>query len=180
MYANKFTPLDETPGQLACGAFFFGIRSCEYLTVTGKRKTKRLKVKNIRFLKNCIEVKNKKSPLLKYADSIAVTFEFQKNRQKNVTVSQPHSGKEICPVIIWAQIVQRILSYNESSEDTAVNAILIGKKISYIKSGEILNHIKHMINNMEGLGFTGDEVGTHSIRSSLAMALYLKNGQYQL
>ena len=46
---NKFTPLDEALGELACGAFFFGMRSCEFLTVTGKRKTKRLKVRNIRF-----------------------------------------------------------------------------------------------------------------------------------
>ena len=38
----------------------------------------------------------------------------------------------------------------------------------------MLAHIKHTVNNMDGLGFNGDEVGTHSIRSSLAMALYLK------
>ena len=52
LYDNKFTPLDEAMGELACGAFFFGMRSCEYLAVTGKtRKTKRLKIRNIRFFK---------------------------------------------------------------------------------------------------------------------------------
>ena len=38
----------------------------------------------------------------------------------------------------------------------------------------MMRHLKHTVDNMSGLGFTGREVGTHSIRSSLAMALYLK------
>ena len=37
----------------------------------------------------------------------------------------------------------------------------------------MLKQIRHTVNNMSGLGFTGEEVGTHSIRASLAMALYL-------
>ena len=173
LHENRFTPLDEVLGQLACGAFFFGMRSCEYLTVAGTRKTKRLKIKNIRFFKNNEELVDKRSPLLRYADTVSITFEFQKNRQKNMTVSQPRSGKEICPVIIWAKIVQRILQYKGSSEHTSVNAIFIGGKLRYVTSGEMLKQIKHTVDNMTGLGFTGDDVGTHSIRASLAMALYL-------
>ena len=38
----------------------------------------------------------------------------------------------------------------------------------------MLNHLKHTVDSMTGLGFTGKDVGTYSIRSSLAMALYLK------
>lgn len=37
----------------------------------------------------------------------------------------------------------------------------------------MLQHIRHTVNNMSVLGFKGDEVGIHSICSSLAMALYL-------
>ena len=29
LYNNRFTPLDKELGQLACGAFFFGLQSCE-------------------------------------------------------------------------------------------------------------------------------------------------------
>ena len=75
---DTFTPLSEALGQLGCGAFFFGMRSCEYLSVTGTRKTKRLKIRNIRFFKNNIEIKDKRSPVLKYADTVSITFEFQK------------------------------------------------------------------------------------------------------
>ena len=46
---NKFTPKDEALGQLATGAFFFGMRSCEYLTVTGPRKTRQLTVETCDF-----------------------------------------------------------------------------------------------------------------------------------
>ena len=112
LYENNFTPMDEAMGQLACGAFFFGMRSCEYLVVAGeKRKTKRLKIRNIRFFKNNVEIRDKTSALILFADTVSITFEFQKNKQKNITVTQPRSGKRICPVIIWAKIVRRVLSY---------------------------------------------------------------------
>ena len=170
---NKFTPIDEAMGQLATGAFFFGMRSCEYLTVRGRRKTRQLTVNEVRFFKNNIELKDKRNPLIQYADTVAVTFVFQKNKKKMVTVSQPRSGKQICPVRIWAKIVMRILSYEGTSENTKVNAVEIGKVLKYVTGEEMLKHLRHTVNNMTGLGFNGSEVGTHSIRSSLAMALYL-------
>jgi hypothetical protein len=76
-------------------------------------------------------------------------------------------------VIIWAKIILRVLSYEGASEETFVNAVMMGKKISFIKRDEMLTHIRHTVDNMSGLGFKGKDVGTHSIRSSLAMALYL-------
>ena len=116
---------------------------------------------------------DKRSPVLRYTDTVSITFELQKNKQKNITVSQPRSGHNICPVIILAQIIQRVLSYKGSSADTSVNAIQVEKSRGYIKATEMFNHIVHTVNNTTGLGFTGKDVGTHSVRSSLAMALYL-------
>ena len=174
LHDNTFTPLDEAMGQLACGAFFFGMRSCEYLTVQGTRKTKRLKLRNIRFFKNNVQIPDQRSPLVLMANSVSITFEFQKNRQKMVTVTQPRSGKKICPVLMWGKIVQRILSYKGTSENTPVNAVTVGKKIHFVRASELCNHLSHTVDNMTGLGFSGKDVGTHSIRSSLAMALYLK------
>ena len=176
MYTNNFTPLDTALGQLACGAFFFGMRSCEYLTVRGERKTKRLRIENIRF-RNKVELTNKNSPLILYADSVSITFIFQKNKQKNITVTQPRSGKNICPVYIWGSIVRRILTYEGTSGDIYVNAVKIGSKLHFITSYEMMRHLKTTVDNISGLGFTGKDVGTHSIRSSLAMALYLKKRQ---
>ena len=90
-----------------------------------------------------------------------------------ITVTQPRSGKTICPVRIWAKIILRIMSYKGSSDRTKVNAVLVGKRLTYVTRAAMLKHIRHTVDNMTGLGFTGADVGTHSIRSSLAMALYL-------
>ena len=171
---NTFTPLDEALGQLATGAFFFGMRSCEYLSVRGGRKTIILVVSGIRFFKNNVEIKNKKDTVTQFADTVSITFIFQKNKKKNVTITQPKSGKQLCPVKIWSSITHRILSYKGTTEKTSVNAVMIGKKLHYITRDEMFNHLRHTVDNMTGLGFTGKDVGTHSIRSSLAMALYLK------
>ena len=51
--------------------------------------------------------------------------------------------------------------------------MVVGKKWHYIKASEMFEHIFNTVNLMMGLGFTGDDVGNHSIRSSLVMALYL-------
>ena len=102
-----------------------------------------------------------------------MTFVFQKNKKKMVCVTQPRSGKKICPVVIWAKIILRILKYKGTSEKTKINVVKIGDLLYHIKREDLLKHIRHTVDNMSGLGFTGSEVGTHSIKSSLAMALYL-------
>ena len=170
---NTFTPLDAALGQLACGAFFFGMRSCEYLTVTGQRKTKRLTIGNIRFFKHNQEITDKQSAMILFAETVSITFEFQKNKQRNITVTQPRSGKQLCPVTSWGKIVQRVLSYKGSSSTSPVNTVMIGNKRHYIHSREMMKHLQHTVDNISGLGFTGKDIGTHSIRSSFAMALYL-------
>ena len=173
LLGNTFTPDDEALGQLACGAFFFGMRSCEYLSVAGTRKTRRLRVQDVRFFRNNTEFKNKRDPLVEFSDTVSITFVFQKNKQKNITVTQPRSGKELYPVRVWTKIIQRILSYPKSSESCPVNTVLIGKSIKYITGKEMFKHLGNTVELMDGLGFGKNDVGTHSVRSSFAMALYL-------
>ena len=50
---------------------------------------------------------------------------------------------------------------------------IVPEKMHYVTRDEMMTHLRHRVDNMGGLGFSGAEVGTHSIRSSLAMALYL-------
>ena len=138
-----------------------------------KRKTKRLKIRNIRFFKNNVEIRDNTSALILFAETVSITFEFQKNKLKNITVTQPRSGKKICPVIIWAKIVRRVLSYKGTTLNTYVNTVLVGKTTHFVKASEMYEQILNTVDNMTGLGFTGADVGNHSIRSALAMALYL-------
>ena len=67
-----------------------------------------------------------------------------------------------------------MLSYKGTSKNTPVGAVMLGEKLHYVQASKMFNHISHTVGKMTGLGFTGKDVGTQSIRSSLAMALYLK------
>ena len=80
------TPLDLAISQLACGAFFFAMRSCEYLTVSGlPRRTKLLQLRDIRFyLGNC-ELSHH-DPAITRADSITITFTIQKTNERDASI----------------------------------------------------------------------------------------------
>jgi len=115
------TSLEKAMSELFTGAFFFAMRSCEYLKVAGKRRTKIVTLKNVRFFKGRKELNHSKDKLDK-ADSVSITFELQKRDAKFDTVTHHRSkDKTICPVIIWAKIIKRIRSYPKSSDNTTVN-----------------------------------------------------------
>ena len=71
---------------LLIGAIFFAMRSCEYLETNSKeesRRTKILRVKNIRFVRNNKKV-GYEDPELELSDIVMITYEFQKNDQRDV------------------------------------------------------------------------------------------------
>jgi hypothetical protein len=162
--------------ELFIGAFFFAMRSCEYLNVSGKRKTKILTIKNIRFFKGRSEVHHS-DPALHLATTVSITFEYQKKDTRNDTITQHRSGdKLLCPVRIWAKIVCRILSYPGANQSTQVNAYLSDKKnILHIRGSDLLKRLRQATAAIgkHKLGFTPDQIGLHSARSGAAMAMYL-------
>lgn len=72
-----FTPLDEAMCQLFTVAFFFAMRYCEYLKVSGIHQIKLLTLKNIRLFKGRQELQHNDKHL-KSADTVSFTFEYQK------------------------------------------------------------------------------------------------------
>ena len=64
--------------QLTIPAFFFTMRSCEYLKTTGERRTQSLRLHNL-----VVHRKNKivphDDPQLELADTVTVTFKYQKS-----------------------------------------------------------------------------------------------------
>ena len=73
---------DTAITQLIIGALFFAMRSCEYSTVKGDRKTKRLNVGNIRFYKLINGMNQEIShsfPEIANTDVVSITFVFQNN-----------------------------------------------------------------------------------------------------
>ena len=163
--------------QLAIGAIFFACRGCEYLKVpqSEKRRTKILRLKNIRFFRKGKELSHN-NPWLEFADCVSITFEFQKKDEKNDTVTQMTSGDALlCPVRQWAAIVRRIWSYKGATMDTAVSAVLRHGRIEHITSKEMVKALRAACAAVgwEELGFEEHEIGTHSIRSGAAMAMFL-------
>ena len=160
------------------------MRSCEYLSVTQaeKRRTDILRLRCIRFFKNGKELQHD-DPNLEYADCVSITFEWQKKDERMDTVTQLATGDiTLCPVRIWAAIVKRIRGYPGATCDTPVSAVWRHGQIEFITSKELIAAMQDAVVAIgeESLGFTRHEIGTHSIRSGAAMAMYLGECQATL
>ncbi len=153
------------------------MRSCEYLKVPSQedRKTKLLKLRNIRFFKKGKELPHS-HPSLESAEIVAITFEDQKNREKFETVHLSKSDDSLlCPVKAWAATVKRIHNYPGSTRNTPVNTFLIGKKFYQFSSKDACDSLRSEAGKIgeKILGFKKEDIGTHSVRAGGAMAMYL-------
>jgi hypothetical protein len=137
---RQVTELDIALGQLTIGTAFFACCSCEYSTVPKReeRSTKLLCLQNIRFFKDRHLIPTP-SANLESADSIAITFEMQKNDSKFDTVIHGWTDNPVlCPVLQWAQLVNRILSYPNTTCDTPVCAVRCRGRLDKITSTQVL------------------------------------------
>jgi hypothetical protein len=164
-------------GQLARVGFFFAMRSREYLEVPRAElgRTKLLLIRNIRFVRNGRNISHD-DPALELSDCVAITFEMQKKEEKNDTVHHKSSGDLImCPVRAAAELVRRILGYPGTDGNTPISAILVGSKITQVKSKQMVGVLRDAVQAIgEGvLNIKVDEIGTHSIRSGAAMAMVM-------
>ena len=157
------------------------MRSCEYLKVPGAKdkKTKLLCVRNFRFYLNNKELDHF-DPNLAKAEIISITFEDQKNGDKFETVNLQNSSDPILnPVVAWATTITRIVKSPGSTKDTPINSYLIGKKFYSITAKNAINALRIAVSSKDesDLGIKAHEIGTHSIRSGGAMAMYLASPQ---
>jgi hypothetical protein len=174
--------LNESEHQLALGqlvviGFFFAMRSREYTKVprAEEGRTKLLALRNMRFIKEG-RVLDHDDPQLEYADFIAVTFEMQKKEDKNDTVHTARTGDPImCPVRAAAKLVQRIRRYPKSNDNTSINTVLVGSRVRLVTSLQVANALRDSVISIgeDLLNIKAEEVGTHSIRSAAAMAMFL-------
>ena len=164
--------------QLATGAFFFAMRSCEYLQTNlaeDKRRTKILRVQDIRFFVKGRQIPHSNTNLA-LSDTVSITFEFQKSDERHETITMHRSGDSmLCPVRSWASIIQRILSYPGTDPSSTVNTIRVEDKLLKLSSSTMLLKLRSAVRALgeEKLGFKAEDIGTHSLRSGAAMALYL-------
>ena len=152
------------------------MRSCEYLSVTGgHRKTKRLRLRNIRFYLSGRELPLSSQKLIT-STTISITFEDQKNDQKNNTITMHSSTHKIlCPVKAWARTVQRVLVSKSATTASFVNTFYDNNKILHVSGTNALHSLRAAAHSIgeSSLGFKISDIGTHSIRSGAAMTMYL-------
>jgi hypothetical protein len=101
---------------------------------------------------------------------------MQKNDKKNNMTTQMVSGNvTLCPVQTVAAIIRRIRSYPGANNDTPISAIWRYDSINQITSKQITNTLRDAISAIgeDSLHIAIHEIGTHSIRSGAAMAMFL-------
>jgi hypothetical protein len=176
---NQTSETKQAISQLIIGAFFFACRSCEYLKVSkpSDKRTKQLTVGNIAFFKDGKALHHiAHTSVLHHADSVSITFETQKNERKFDTVTQWRTSHNIlCPVKQWAAIVTRIRSYEHTSNSTPVSTVLRHNRLDNISAREVILSLQDAVaaHGQDDLRIYRHEIGTHSIRSGAAMAMYL-------
>ena len=86
------------------------------------------------------------------------------------------SGDQVlCPVSAWVSVTRCVLSYPGTNKDSQVNTIFIDNKISIISLSSVRTKLLSAVNNIgiDKLGFKGKDIGRHSVRSEVAMEMYL-------
>jgi hypothetical protein len=169
------SPVDRAVAELAIGAFFFAMRSCEYVHVSGSRCTKPLCLRNLRFFRDN-RVLLHSDPNLASATALTITFEYQKTDVRDETVHQHSTGLPIlCPVRRWAGIVQHILSYPGCNADSPISTVVANDTRKLVTGTFLATQLRAAASRIveDTLGFSPEDIGTHSIQSEAVMAMYL-------
>jgi hypothetical protein len=164
-HKSSISPMDFALCDLFIGAFFFAMRSCEYLRSSGQRKTKLLTLRNIRFFIGNRQISHD-SAILRSADTVSITFEHQKRDVKNDIITHHKTTDNLlCPVKIWSNIVRRLRSYPSSNDETSVNTFFHSDGSNTLFTGTVLLKRLRLAATAIGkdeLEFTANQIGLHS------------------
>ena len=159
-----FTKIDNSIenisiAQLCIGAVFFVIHSCKYLQTNihnKKQYTKTIQLRDLYFYRkgSIIPHNNAKLDL---ADTIIITFEFHKIKERHKSVIIYCSGDPLlCPLQAWASVSRSVLLYPGTNKNSPVYRIYINSKISTISSSILWTKLHSAVDNIDvdRLGFT--------------------------
>ena len=168
------------------------MRSCENSTVKQRGKTKLLTIANIVFgrrdsTRSKIDARHPN--FYQEAFYVSITFISQKHDIPHETRTQSRTDDPIlCPVKIWGRILRRIFhSCPNAPEDTPVNCWFPKPTANnptprprFIRAEDSLKLLResciHPTTKQPFFGYHPRDIGTHSIRSGAAMALFLTPG----
>jgi hypothetical protein len=85
------------------------------------------------------------------------------------------------PVIAWAKTTRQIMNYPGTSRNTSINFYLVDKIPYFFTDKNVIQTLQLAVKKIgeDSSGFKANKIGTHSIRSGGAMAMYLATPQIQ-
>jgi hypothetical protein len=176
IYKKTKDPLRLRFQQLVHMAFFFAMRSCEYLKTSGSRRTQPIRQCDIIFRDQFNRVIPHTDENLHQAESVSITFRFQKRDIRDDTITQSRSGNRyFCPVIACAIIVKQMIADGNKTTDAVFRFLQDNGTFADLHSKSALLLLRHFLREVdsESLNIKPDQCGLHSLRSSSAMAMYL-------
>ena len=174
----KITPVDSIVSDLVLFAFFFAMRSCEYSSVQGPRKTKTVCLKDVQFYSEKLKtVMHFDAKNITGADSVSVTFRDQKNGKKMDTRTVWKSGHpRACAVLTATSLIKRISQFPHLLEENTLLCTIPSNASPKLVTATMIRRRMQSAASLIGaaeLGYKPKDYGTHSIRSGAAMALTL-------
>ena len=174
---QQLSKLNQAIVQITGLGMFFAFRSSEFLKVlqAEQHEMEQLCMRNIRFFKDG-EIIPHTHPNLEFADCVSITFERQKQEDKHNRITHESSGYSVLyPVRFAAGLVWRIWSYKGTDSNTRVSAYISNGVIKHMTSAQVINALCNVVGAIREtrLGIAKHKIGTHSIRSGAAMAMYL-------
>ena len=106
-----------------------------------------------------------------------MTFELQKKNSIFESIAMDRTGAALCPVRTWSSIVKRILRYPREIDDSSVNLVRTNRSYQQLTSRQIRIFFRGAFRSLgeQRISKEAEDVETHSIRSTFAMILLLKN-----
>lgn len=156
-------------------AFFFAMRSCEYLRVSGSCRTQPIHLCNIVFRDYKSWIIRHDSPILHKAKSVLITYRFQKKDLRDDTITQSRSGHSLfCPVQACAALVRQMLADKNKPTDPIYKFRQENGAMADLHSKMALLMLRNFVKTCgDEFNIKHDEIGLHSMRSASAMAMYL-------
>jgi hypothetical protein len=162
---------------LAIVAFFYAMRSCEHTTTRDPGRTKKIDMGHVVFRDARKRILTNDC-LISTAEYVTIMFVDQKNGEKMGVQTQQQTGDPIlCPVRQAHSLVTRIRAMVPNHSDkTPLNTLHLNGRTVSISSTYLLRLLRNTCRDYgdkKTFGFHHLDIGTHSLRSGGAMALFL-------
>ena len=166
-------------GDLIEGGFFFAMRGCEFVEVPKRGRTKILILDGLVFRDRGGRVLNHDNKNLEtHSRWVTVTYRDQKSGKKLDRRTQRATFDKICPVRAWARVVQRVRRTipNADGETPVCKIGFADGATTTIRAEDVVSLLRQscrIFGPVKGYSMHESELGTRSIRSGAAMALFL-------